>query len=445
MTNLNLKYLFGLTPEEAIAYLKAKGYHIGWDWHETLNKAHARSFTVAKVMRTDILEDIRAEVQKGLDNGITYAEFKSNLIPRLKAKGWWGEVVNEQTGEVANFGPHRLRTIFDTNVQTAYMAGHYRSAMENTADRPWWMYTALMDKRTRPAHAALNGLVFRFDDPFWNSHFPPNGFRCRCSVRFLDDDGMKGREGAQRSTVGPDANARLSEVEKPLAENKTTMVTAVKTKSLDGSTVAMAPDAGWSYNPGKAGWQKPFIPPPLDEKPRPVAATLTKPGPLPPATRVSSAMLLGDGLAPEKYYEHFLQEFPSETIKTGLFKDVTDEPVLITPDLFKDNRGNWKITKRNRHRSVRLLARTIIDPDELWEFWKERGPRGPELRRRYLKRFVIDEDSKEVPALAIFEKGKSGWLGETVFPVEQKTAKETEKYFEKMRGDVLRYRRGERP
>lgn len=255
MPTIDLNYLFGLAPEKAIEYLEAKGYAITWDWHEMRDEAHARAFTVAKVMEVDILEDIRAEVQKGLDDGITFAEFKRNLTPRLQAKGWWGEIVNEATGEVAEVGPWRLRTIFDTNVQTAYMTGHYRQAMENTADRPWWMYVAVMDKRTRPAHSALNGLVFRYDDPFWDSHFPPNGFRCRCSVRFLDDEGMKGRPGALRSTQGPEANARLNQVEKPQdkAGMKTTQVTAVKTTGLDGLPVAMAPDAGWSYNPGKAG------------------------------------------------------------------------------------------------------------------------------------------------------------------------------------------------
>lgn len=260
MPDVDLAYVFGLAPEEAIRYVESKGFAITWDWHEMLEHAHARAFTVAKAMRLDILQDIRDELQRGLDEGNTFGEFKKALTPRLKAKGWWGEVVNEETGEIAQVGPWRLRTIFETNIQTAYQVGHYRNQVENSSDRPWWMYVAVMDSRTRPAHAALNGLTFRYDDPFWSSHYPPNGFRCRCSVRALDDSGLADKvrsgEAAKRSTVGPGADATLAEVEKPLTRNgKMYTATTVKTRDLKGQAVAMAPDAGWSYNPGTTDWQ----------------------------------------------------------------------------------------------------------------------------------------------------------------------------------------------
>lgn len=261
MTSKELKYAFGLKPEQAIEYFKAKGFRITWNWHEMLESAHAKAFTVAKVMRADILQDIHGELTKALEQGQTFAEWKKNLTPRLKAKGWWGEVVNEATGEVANVGPHRLRTIYKTNIQTAYMAGHYQQMMENAADRPWGMYVAVMDKRTRPAHSALNGLTFRLDDPFWDTHWPQNGFECRCDVRALTDarleEKIKAGEAAKRSTVGPDANATLTPVEKPLDREGKRMatVTSMKTRGLNGEKIAMAPDAGWSYNPGKAEHQ----------------------------------------------------------------------------------------------------------------------------------------------------------------------------------------------
>lgn len=258
MNDADLTYLFGLKPEAAIAYLRAKGYEISWDWTDVWQESQARAFTVAKAMRLDILQDIRDEITAALDNGTTFAEFKKTLTPKLKSKGWWGEVVNEQTGEIAVVGPHRLRTIFDTNIQTAYSAGHYRSQIQNVADRPWWIYSAVNDSRTRPAHAALNGLAFRHDDPFWQSHYPPNGFRCRCSVRAVGDGQLEeltaqGRAG-QRSTA--DGSATLETVQLPAGRSKGMVdSTTVVTTGLDGRRLAVAPDAGWSYNPGAVDWQ----------------------------------------------------------------------------------------------------------------------------------------------------------------------------------------------
>jgi SPP1 gp7 family putative phage head morphogenesis protein len=247
MATPDLTYAFGLKPEEAIKYFQAKGYAITWDWKELWQDAHARAFTVAKVMRMDVLQDMHDGIQDALDNGITFQEFKKNLEPQLKAKGWWGEVVNEATGEVATVGPWRLRTIFDQNVQTAYNVGRYRSQMANVAARPYWQYVAVMDARTRPAHAALNGMTFRADDPFWESYYPPNGWRCRCRVRALDDGNI-----AERGITVEDSAGRLGSKEVPLSAH-TDETATVATFKAGGVTVS--PDAGWSYNPGKVEYQ----------------------------------------------------------------------------------------------------------------------------------------------------------------------------------------------
>ena len=77
----DLKYAIGLSPKEAIKYLTSKGYTFSWDWHEVWQEAHTKVFTVAKVMRKDILDDIREIVEKAITDGITLQQFKKELEP----------------------------------------------------------------------------------------------------------------------------------------------------------------------------------------------------------------------------------------------------------------------------------------------------------------------------------------------------------------------------
>jgi hypothetical protein len=45
--------------------------------------------------------------------------------------------------------------------------------------RPYWKYLHNETQAT-PCHVEWSGLVLRYDDPWWDTHFPPNGPDCRC-------------------------------------------------------------------------------------------------------------------------------------------------------------------------------------------------------------------------------------------------------------------------
>lgn len=251
---IDLGYAATLEPKEAIAYFRAKGQHIGWNWYETAADVHARSFTVAKAACVDVLTTIQDEVKRALSQGVSQQEFIDTLAPRLKKLGWWGkQVIVDSAGnaETVQLGsPRRLALIYNVNTRVAYNVGRYAQLMNSTDTHPFWQYVAVMDSRTRPSHAALNGLVFRYDDPFWKTHYPPNGWNCRCRVRALsqarmDALGLKATQG----------DKYLTTKKVQAAVNKATgeIIDMDVTIFADGARV-MTPDVGWSYNPGSAAF-----------------------------------------------------------------------------------------------------------------------------------------------------------------------------------------------
>ena len=242
-----LKALFKLAPALAIKYFKKKGNTYSWDWYEVWEDAHKKTFTVAKVMREDILKDIRTAIDKALSEGKTFHEFKKELKPTLQKKGWWGEQIIVDTQGVAEkvqLGSlYRLKTIYRVNMQVAYQTGRYKTQIDNVDNRPYWEYIAVLDASTRPEHAELNGMIFRYDDPFWSAFYPPNGWNCRCRVNALSNYKL------QKRKVGISSSKGLLSEEPRLVSKKSGEYkpVAVYTDPLTGRKIST--DVGWSHNP----------------------------------------------------------------------------------------------------------------------------------------------------------------------------------------------------
>lgn len=176
---------FALPPDQALAYLRSKGYRPTVGWTEMLHEEHARAFTVAKVARLDMLATIRGSLDDALAQGLTLEQWQAGLVPQLQKAGWWGLVQDREvtgTSRPVFIGPRRLRTIYDTNLRMAWAAGRWARLQANKANKPFLRYSAVLDRRTRPAHARWHGTILPIDHPWWRTHFPPNDWGCRCAV-----------------------------------------------------------------------------------------------------------------------------------------------------------------------------------------------------------------------------------------------------------------------
>jgi SPP1 gp7 family putative phage head morphogenesis protein len=234
-----------LRPRDAIAALEARGLrlHPSFAWQEVYAALHAQMFTVAKSAGYDVLEEIYAALLRALEEGLTYRDFAADLTPLLQSKGWWGRALamNPQTGlqEAVQLGsPRRLELIFDVNMRVSYAAGHWANFERNKSARPYLRYVAILDERTRPAHALRHNLCLPVDHPYWDTWAPPCGWHCRCSLQSLsqrDVDRMKG----QLKFEPPASDLRPW-------ENSVTG---------DVRMIDFGIDPGWDHNPGKSGWQ----------------------------------------------------------------------------------------------------------------------------------------------------------------------------------------------
>jgi SPP1 gp7 family putative phage head morphogenesis protein len=248
VSEISASFVMTLPPTQAVAYFESKGMAPTLGWQDMEDEAHAVKFTVAGITKLDVLSDIHQGLKNALANGGTLRQFQDEVEPLLQRKGWLGRgLVADEHGELQGkrLMPYRLETIFRTNIQSAYAAGRYQQQMRTVAERPYWEYDAVMDNRTRPMHAALNGRVFRADDPIWQTIYPPNGYRCRCWVRALTQAQIKNHPVGVESSAG-----RLVTVQQPYGtQGETRPVTAYRDPKTGQLLV---PDAGFHLNPGKS-------------------------------------------------------------------------------------------------------------------------------------------------------------------------------------------------
>jgi len=227
--------------------LRRKAFSPSTHWFEVAAAAHARAFTVAKAAQVDVLADIRRALTLNMEKGQTLADFQKNLKPLLEKKGWWGK----READGAQLGsPRRLRTIYQTNLQSAFMAGRYAAALEATHSHPYWMYIAVMDGKTRESHAEMNGRVFRWDDPIWQHIIPPNGFNCRCQFVAISEDTLNRRGLTVESSAGKLKEIDLKMgVDKQTGEVFTQKTTVYEGIGRNGKPFAFHADGGFDSSP----------------------------------------------------------------------------------------------------------------------------------------------------------------------------------------------------
>jgi len=125
--------------------------------------AAAKSFSAIKAM-TDSLLDVNGELKK-------FSDFKRDAL-----------AIHEQ------YNVDWLKSEYDHAVASAQQASLWLDFEKNIDIMPYLTYSTAGDDRVRSEHIILDGTTRPVKDIFWATHYPPNGWRCRCAALQSNDD-----------------------------------------------------------------------------------------------------------------------------------------------------------------------------------------------------------------------------------------------------------------
>lgn len=231
------------TPPEVTRYFTDKGLEPKFSWLDVWGEEHAYAFTVAKAVDAELLGLFQNSIRKALEGGQGFETWRQALLPELQRLGWLGpRKVDDPTGKwdskLVDFSrPRRLETIFWSNVRTARAAGQWERIQRTKKGLPYLLYVRTTSTEPRPQHLAWAGIILPVDDIFWATHFPPNGWHCKCAVRQItryEYEQLRGKDGYS--------------IEPPTIETKPFL----NRRTGEIVHVPVGIDPGWGTNPGLA-------------------------------------------------------------------------------------------------------------------------------------------------------------------------------------------------
>ena len=405
-----------LPPTDTVEFFRAKGYmpaEYREHWDQTWQEEHARWFTVTKLFNNQLLEEVRRSLDTVLSKGGTFEQWKAVILPKLSARDKDGNLADGIDPRLLT-STARLRIVYDTNLRVSRAAGKWKRIQALKDRAPYLMYDAVNDGRTRPLHRVWGGLdtgrptILPVDDPWWDTHFPPCGWGCRCNVIQLSDRDLR-REGLKVTPRPPEPPARRY----------------VRTNG-DIESVPAGIDPGFAYNPGHA-YLAALSPVPSGAllTPRIVQPDSPRPS-MPTPTPMPASSILPANASQEDVVRAFMGVFDLPPDGQKIILDPTEEPIAIDRRMLVGVEGTLKVNKQGRAAFPVLAARALLEPDEIWQVWMEEDPAKAaksgkaflsRIRRRYVARFAVDGVDQTMVVMT--DIGPKGWEGRTWFQERQ--------------------------
>lgn len=243
-------------PDAVTGYFDRKILKPSFSWLDVYGEEHANAMTVAGAVELEVLSAFRSTISNSLANGEGFETWKGKIVGELSRLGWFGpRLVKDPLGidpdKLVNYASdRRLKLIFWSNMNSARAAGQWQRAQESKRFLPYLLYVRTTSAEPRPEHLAFAGTILPVDHAFWRTHFPPNGWLCKCTVRQITEREAKSLIGTRR-VLGKNQDG--TDIEISYSDQPPITGPARPHVNRRTGQVEMIPegiDPGWHTNPG---------------------------------------------------------------------------------------------------------------------------------------------------------------------------------------------------
>ncbi len=152
-----------------------------------MNKAAGKGYGKEWLKVNESTGNISPEVIQMQRNLYKFSGAKSTVVLQeinqiLQKQMPWNQFRDEVLKLNPKYNKNYLQAEWQTANQSAKHARDWEYYKSNASLYPNLVYRTQGDERVRDAHTLLNGVVAAIGSDFWKSHYPPNGWRCRCYV-----------------------------------------------------------------------------------------------------------------------------------------------------------------------------------------------------------------------------------------------------------------------
>lgn len=158
-----------LSHDAARAFLQDKPAVTRDTFDALLPELRARAMVITDVEDLDVVQRVRDRIARVVGDGEDWDKVRQEIAQDVVP--WLGDGADR-----------RAKVLLRTHGNQVYGLADHEVMERQTEVFPYWQYVSSQDEKVRDSHAVLDGIVLPANDPFWQDHYPPWDWNCRCRV-----------------------------------------------------------------------------------------------------------------------------------------------------------------------------------------------------------------------------------------------------------------------